>query len=320
MDSPEELRALIERLAMEAGFARCATLALADLPPERAFADWLARGWAGQMSYLHRHRDVRLAPSSLVPGASGVICLAASYGAAPPGPIARYARGRDYHKVLKARCRKLMDALGDRLPGFAGRAFVDAGPVGERHLAAAAGLGWIGRNGCLHVPGLGSYVLLAEIFCNLALPTGGAMSAPCGSCQACRRACPTGALGGDGQVDARKCLSYLTIEHKGPVDGPLTERWGDRIFGCDACQEACPYNQPVLPGDEELTAEYWPARGAPGPLAGAGAREILRWTVEDWSAATAGSAIRRASLEQLQRNAALAGGALGGETGNSLKS
>ncbi|MCY2931117.1 MAG: tRNA epoxyqueuosine(34) reductase QueG [Planctomycetota bacterium] len=320
MDPREEHRALIERLAMEAGFARSATLALADLPPEQAFADWLVRGWEGEMNYLHRHRNLRLAPSSLVPGATGVICLAASYAAAPPAPIARYARGRDYHKVLKARCRRLMDCLRDRLPGFAGRAFVDAGPVGERHLAAAAGLGWIGRNGCLHVPGLGSYVLLAEIFCNLALPTGGPMPAPCGPCQACLIACPTGALAGSGQVDARRCLSYLTIEHKGPIDGPLAARWGDRIFGCDACQEACPHNQTVLPGDDELTSEYWLARGAPGPLAGAGAREIARWTLEDWSAATAGSAIRRASLEQLQRNAALAVGAMGQEMGNSLKS
>ena len=121
MDSREEHRALIERLALEAGFARSATLDLADVPPERAFSDWLERGWAGEMSYLHRHRAMRLAPSQLVPGATGVICLAASYAGGPPGPIARYARGRDYHKVLKARCRRLMDLLRVHRPEFAGR-------------------------------------------------------------------------------------------------------------------------------------------------------------------------------------------------------
>ncbi|MEI7835143.1 MAG: tRNA epoxyqueuosine(34) reductase QueG [Planctomycetota bacterium] len=308
MRTGEEYRALVEALASQAGFARAGTLALADLPPERAFADWLERGWAGEMSYLHRHLAMRMAPHQLVPGAQSVICLAAPCGGGPPGPIARYARGRDYHKVLKKRCRQLMDLLRDRLPDFAGRAFVDIGPVGERHLAAAAGLGWIGRNGCLYVPGLGSYVLLAEIFCNLPLPTPTPIPGQCGSCRACLQACPTGALQENGQIDARKCLSYLTIEHEGTIDPLLASRVGGRLFGCDACQDACPHNREIPPGDEELTGEYWQGRGVTGPLAGAGAREIAGWTWEEWSAATEGSAIRRASLEQLQRNVRLAAG------------
>jgi len=314
MDGAGDLTAAAKRLALEAGFARAAALSLAEAPPETGLADWVAAGYAGDMTYLQRHAPMRLAPQKLVEGAKSVICLAASYAPVEPGPgiIARYARGRDYHKVLKKRCRRLAELLRRIEPTFVGRAFVDIGPVGERHLAAAAGLGWIGRNGCLYVPGLGSYVLLAEVFCNLPLRTERPVASGCGDCQACMKACPTGAFVGPGRIDARKCVSYLTIEHKGQIDPALARQMGNRLFGCDACQEACPHNRTLLLGDEELTAEYWRGRGLAGPLGGAGPAEILTWTADDWSRATQGSAVRRASLEQLKRNAEIVVGKGGG--------
>jgi len=207
------------------------------------------------------------------------------------GLIARYAAGRDYHKTLTSRCRPLMDRLRQEMPGFDGRAFVDSGPVMERTWAVQAGLGWIGRNGCLTVPGLGSYVLLCEIFCNLDLLPDPPLPGGCDQCDRCVRACPTGALRADGLVDCRLCISCLTIEQEEAVEAALWPRMQDRLFGCDACQEACPHN---------------PARSAPAPVRDL--LEVLGWDDAQWDRATRGRALRRASLEMFLRNAAIACG------------
>jgi epoxyqueuosine reductase len=195
----------------------------------------------------------------------------------------------------------MMEAIRRIAPEFRGRAFVDSAPVAERSLAAAAGLGWIGRNGCLIVPGLGSYVVLAEIVCNLELVPDGPLESSCGDCDACVRACPTGACLGDSLVDARRCLSYLTIEHRGPVGREFWPLWGTRVFGCDACQEACPHNRDLPAGDAGLLDPAWPADET--KLAA-----ILGWTQADWDAATTGSVRRRATFEMFLRNAVLAAG------------
>ena len=244
------------------------------------------------------------------------------------GRIARFAGGRDYHKVLKRACIRLMDAIRSWHVGFEGRAFVDSGPVMERSLAAMAGLGWIGRNGCLIVPGLGSYVLLCEIVCNLPLHADSPMEGSCGRCGQCVKSCPTGALLDDGTVDANRCISCLTIEHRGEIAPEHWPRMGTRVFGCDACQEACPHNQSSAVGAVRLRTAHGifavpEGTSEPGfrgqvlrdestlaaknphtlPLA-----QVLRWEPGDWDAATQGLSLRRADWAMFLRNAAIAAG------------
>jgi len=302
--SPDELTAAVCQLAIECGFVRAAVASAGELGGCEKFDDWLARGWHGDMDYMAANVEKRKRPSLLVPGAASVLVLAVSYApggddSAPsePGYIARFARGRDYHKVLKRRCITLMDRLRQIAPDFDGRAFVDTAPVMERSLAAASGLGWIGRNGCLIAGELGSYVLLCEIISNLPLTPGRAVESACGDCDACIRACPTGALGQDGLVDSTKCLSYLTIEHRGAVAEELLKS-NRGLYGCDLCQEACPHNRDIPAGDPELTT--WS-----GPEIELDA--VASWTLDDWDQATRGRAIRRAKYEMFLRNAAAAG-------------
>ena len=304
----DEITAAVKKLAMEAGFARVGIASVdADLHAEQ-FRKWLARGYHADMAYMKRNVANRLAPALLVDGARSVICLAVACGGgdarAGDAFVARYARGRNYHKVLKKRCRHLMDQIRGIAPEFAGRAFVDSGPVAERALAAAAGLGWIGRNGCLVAPGLGSYILLCEIICNLALAPDGPIASQCTDCNACVSACPTGAIVEDGLVDSRRCISYLTIENRGEIAPDLRPLMGTRVFGCDTCQEVCPHNRDLPAGDSELAA-------AGPPLGGAGIADILTWRAEDWDRATRGSAARRATYEMLLRNARIAAANLG---------
>ena len=303
MSSPQISIDTIKALAVEAGFARVGVAAAdADLKAE-PFAAWLAAGRHGQMAYLARDDEKRHRPTVLVEGARSVICLAVGYAPAEEltgdAFIARYARGRDYHKVLKKRAHALMDRLRELAPSFDGRAFVDAGPIAERSGAAAAGVGWVGRNGCLIAPGLGSYVVLCEIVCNLSLAADAPIKPQCGDCTACVEACPTGALLGDGTMDARRCRSYLTIEHRGEIDGGLAGQMGACVFGCDICQEVCPHNKDVRPGDPELSEPR-------DVLRALSIQRVLDWTEADWDAATRGSAMRRATLEMLGRNARLA--------------
>lgn len=306
MTRTDELADRIRALALEAGFACVGVAPATEAPHGERLDQWLARGWHAGMGYMARNVEKRKRPDLLVPGARSVICLAAAYAPREEDTggqyfIARYARARDYHKVLKKRCRRLMDRIREIAPEFAGRAFVDSAPVAERSLAAAAGLGWIGLNGCLIVPGLGSYVVLCEIVCNLPLVPGGPIAPQCGDCDACTAACPTGALGDEGLVDCRKCISYLTIEHRGEIEPQYREKIGNRLFGCDTCQEVCPHNRGVPPGDAELTSKG-------KPLDGAGLVEILAWREDQWDAATGGSPLRRADYEALLRNARIVAG------------
>jgi epoxyqueuosine reductase len=325
MTAPADITASVKSLAMAQGFARVGITSAGDVADGPRFTEWLRLGRHASMSYLARNVELRLRPDRLVPGARSVICLAAEYPSAGAeggaggggGLVARYARGRDYHKVLKRRCHGLIDSIRRIEPAFGGKAFVDSGPVLERSLAAAAGVGWIGRNCCLVAPGMGSYLLLCEIVCNLPLrPDGPLAEGGCTGCDACVRACPTGALTGDG-LDARRCVSYLTVEHRGAIDPALWAGMGRRLVGCDACQEACPHNRPTPTGGADLRAEHVELPGTvrrePVPFfQAAGLADILRWTAEDWDLATRGSAARRVRFDDMIRNAVIAAGNSGG--------
>ncbi len=300
---PEDLSIeQLTRLAQQVGFSRLAVTSADPVSDEHArrLSQWLADGMHGRMDYLARNVDLRLDPAKLMDGARSVICLAAGYAARPasesPGyQVARYARGRDYHKRLKKRCHALMDALREIRPEFAGRALVDTAPLLERALAERAGLGVIGRNRCLIAPGQGSWVLLAEIVCNLRLPAGQPAGNGCDACGGCIASCPTGALRSDGRLDARLCISYLT-KNASTVPPALRGAMGDRLFGCDSCQAVCPHNQQLPPGDEELAPD------AP-PLSGATLGDILGWSEDDWDRATRGTTLREGSWHTLRRAA-----------------
>lgn len=313
MVQSQSLVSTVKALARQAGFARVGIAPAGPLPYDRQLRDWLDRGYHASMAYMAANVDKRHHAALLMEGenARSVICLAVACAprhsaGSPPAHeeeektfVARYARGRDYHRLLKRRCGELMDRIRRIEPGFAGRALVDTAPLSERSYAAAAGIGWIGRNGMLVAESLGSYVLLCEIVCNLALPADGPLPNRCDDCRACIRACPTGALGEDGLLDARRCISYLTIEHRGEIAPRLRSRMGGRVFGCDACQEACPHNLRVAGGDAELLADG-------EPLGGANLATIAAWTPRQWDRATRGSSTRRATCEMFRRNAAIA--------------
>ena len=320
MPGSKHLAQEIRTLALEEGFARVGIASAGPVRGREMFDEWLLSGGHADMSYLARNVSKRFCPSLLVEGAQSVICLAIGYcptmdrvqgSPSQSMPfVARYARGRDYHDLLRERCKSLIGRIRTLAPQLRARAFVDSAPLAERSLAAMSGVGWIGRNGCLIVPGLGSYVFLAEIVCNLKLPADGAIEPGCGTCDACCRACPTGACVGNSLIDARKCLSYLTIEHHGPIDRSYRPLLGSRIFGCDTCQEVCPYNQKIPAGDADLLSlpEMPPGRPAihQTPLA-----EILTYGYEDWDSGTSGSAMRRVGHGKLIENAVIAAGCSG---------
>ncbi|RLB37914.1 MAG: tRNA epoxyqueuosine(34) reductase QueG [Deltaproteobacteria bacterium] len=233
------------------GFARVGVAPAGRPPYLEAFQEWIAEGRHGGMSWIERHRALRADPGTLLPGCRAVITLAFPYSSKKPATpdgftMARYTRPRDpdYHRTLRDLCRDLAREVVLRYPGSRCRVCVDSAPVLERSFAWAAGIGFWGKNNMLIIPDLGSYFFLAEILTTapLEFPRAQPMESLCGSCTRCLDACPTGALGSDHRFDARRCLSYLTIEHKGPLPLGTGDRMGDCFLGCDACQEVCPFN------------------------------------------------------------------------------
>jgi epoxyqueuosine reductase len=264
------------------------------------------------MRYLAEHLPQRLDPAQLVPGARSVICVADRYHdgrpdpeapAAPRGRIARYARGDDYHAVIRKRLHRLADELARDHPGEAFRACVDTAPVPERELAQRAGLGAAGKHTLLIEPGVGSYLLLGEIVTTLALePSAPCAEDPCGTCTRCIDACPTGAIS-PWSVDATRCISYLTIEHRSAVDERYHAAIGDWIFGCDVCQEVCPHNQPTRRSRAApVHPAYAPRRDGFDLL------EVLGWDEDARRGAFLKSALKRAKLAMMKRNALVAAG------------
>ncbi len=304
----DELTATVKELAQQLGFVRTAIAPVGEIRSAERFRRWLASGYNADMTFLEENLEKRLCPAQLVENAQSVICLAASYAPANDSKpaeneafIARYARGRNYHKFLKIRAHKLCDILGETTAGFQGRAFVDTAPVAERALAAEAGLGWTGRSGALIVPGFGSYVVLAEIVCNLPLRPGKPLTGVgCGDCSACIAACPTRAIVSDGTVDSRRCLSYHTIENRGKIPQEFWPKLGNRTFGCESCMSICPHNRPSIIGEDELSS--------PEDYKHPSLAELLSWTEENWDQATRGKASRRATFAMYLRNAAIAAG------------
>ena len=296
--------------ALEAGFDLVGITDTAPLTAEQCgfFNDWLGLGFAGQMGYMGRNVRQRLNPATLLEDARSVICLGLNYRppeipneplrqAIPMGRVANYARYEDYHLFIK----KLLHRLTDFISSVAGsdfrfRVFVDSAPVAERALAARAGLGFIGRNHILISPKFGPQVFLAEIITNLKLQTDVPIKADCYNCERCITACPTGALRADGQFDANKCISYLTIEHKGQIPADLAEKIGDRLFGCDECVLACPYCE-KSPECANKQFKFYPDR------AKLKLNEILAMDEQSFTSGFADSCFKRPGLELLKRNA-----------------
>ena len=274
---------------------------------------WLKNGFQGEMGYLARNLEKRLAPDLLHPGTIRIISARMDYLKTDTQPlevlaepalgyISRYALGRDYHKTLRQRLAKLgrqvSEAARDMDHNF--RAFTDSAPVLEKALAEKSGLGWIGKHTLVLNREAGSWFFLGEIFTNLPLPVDEPSSTDhCGNCRACITVCPTNAIIAPRQLDARRCISYLTIEHKGAIPAELRSAMGNRIYGCDDCQLYCPWNRDV---DNAAEPDFEPR----GQLAGADLLTLFAWTEEEFLHNTEGSAIRRISYEQWQRNIAVA--------------
>jgi len=307
------LEARIKAQAFGLGFDLVGICALGPAETARAFDDWVEHGYAGTMDYLARGRDKRRDSRLPVPGAISAIVVAMSYGGREPsGPVARYARGDDYHDVMLDRLRSLHRWLDKELgEPTAGKAYVDTGPLLERDLARRAGLGWFGKNTNLINPSLGSFFFLGALLLDVELvPDAPFEPDRCGTCTRCLDACPTDAFVAPRVLDATRCISYLTIELKGAIPEALREPIGDRIYGCDVCQDVCPWNvrfTTALPDESPYAARE--ALG--GKDARTLATELLSMSREDFTPAFKGSPMKRAKLRGLERNAAVVLGNIG---------
>ena len=314
--NPRRLARDIKAWAQVLGFQQ-AGIADTDLAAaEAALRRWLAQGRHGEMAYMEKHGNRRSRPAELVPGTLRVISARMDYlpadsaeaKAALANPrrafISRYALGRDYHKVMRSRLKKLARRIEQAVAGFHYRVFADSAPVLEKPLARKAGLGWIGKHTNLIHDKAGSWFFLGEIYTDLPLPVDPPYTADhCGSCRACMDVCPTGAIVAPYELDARRCISYLTIELRGPIPEPYRKLIGNRIYGCDDCQLFCPWNRFARVAAEP---DYRPRH----LLDAATLRECFRWNEQEFLRKTEGSAIRRVGHERWLRNTAVALGNL----------
>jgi epoxyqueuosine reductase len=273
-------------------------------------AGWLGMGWHGEMDYMARHDRLRARPSELVPGTLRVLSCRMDYLADLPGTvgeelqdpsaayIARYARGRDYHKVMRSRLQKLCDRIEAEVGPFGHRAFADSAPVMEVELAVRAGIGWRGKHTLLLDRAAGSWFFLGEIYCDLPLPVDAPAADHCGSCRRCIDVCPTQAIRAPYQLEAQRCISYLTIELQGSIPEEFRALIGNRVYGCDDCQLVCPWN-----GFAKISKEVdFQVRNG---LDRASLLELFAWTEEDFDRRMRGSPIRRIGYERWLRNLAV---------------
>jgi epoxyqueuosine reductase len=275
------------------------------------YQDWLSLGLHGELDYMQKHGSKRWQAEELVEGTLRVISLRMDYFTAPNSPLAlldqgdkayisRYTLGRDYHKLIRSRLKKLIGFIKDEAKDYQFRAFVDSAPILERAFAQKAGLGWFGKNTMIINRKAGSWFFLGEIFTNLPLQLDPPYDKEhCGSCKACLDICPTDAFRGPYILDSRRCISYLTIELKGRIPIELRNKIGNRIFGCDDCQLACPWNKFSKPSNEQ---DFSPRH----QLDDAGLVELFSWSEDTFLSKTEGSAIRRAGYESWLRNIAVA--------------
>ncbi len=313
----EDYRALADRIkawGRELGFA-AVRIAAPELPgAEAGLMAWLDSGCHGEMDYMAAHGLKRARPRELLPGTRAVIVARMDYRpavvdeAADPETnladgsrayISRYALGRDYHKLLRARLRKLADRMSSEVGPGGFRVFVDSAPVMEAELASRAGLGWRGKHTLLLARDAGSWFFLGELFTDVPLPPDDPVTEHCGTCRACIDACPTGAITAPHRLDARRCISYLTIELKGAIPEEFRPLIGNRIYGCDDCQLRCPWNRDAPPTNE---ADFAPRHR----LDNATLVDLFAWSKSDFAARLAGSAIHRIGHERWLRNIAVA--------------
>ena len=316
MTTTDQLRGIdssaVKRQAAALGFDLCGVAPAADHPQLAFFRRWLDSGYAGEMQYLHRSAHRRADVRNVVPTARSVIVLGTIYNADRPystessdpgtAAIARYAWGDDYHAVIERRMARLLSWLrAEAGDAFDARAYVDTGPVQERVYAQHAGLGWIGKNTCLINEDRGSWLFLSEIICSLPLTPDVPALDQCGTCTLCLEACPTVAIVEPHVLDSRRCLSYLTIEVKGPIPADQRESVGRHAYGCDICQEVCPWNLTPTVGVSGDAA--WQPR--PG-LDAAGLLGLWRMSDDELRALLKGSAMKRAGVRRFRRNLAVA--------------
>jgi epoxyqueuosine reductase len=312
--NPAGLKDNIRRWGAELGFDTIGFSGIRMDDAERNLADWLAAGCHGEMNYMAAHvtgmGNKRALPTELVPGTRSIITARMNYRPASADSaaaladgerafISRYALGRDYHKLLRTRLQQLAERITAEIGSFAYRVFTDSAPVMEVGLGQNSGLGWRGKHTLLLERDAGSYFFLGEIFTDLALPADAPVTDHCGTCTACLDACPTRAIVAPYKLDARLCISYLTIELKGSIPEPLRPLLGNRIYGCDDCQLACPWNR-AAPLTRE--SDFAPRHG----LDRATLVELFAWEEKDFNERLAGSAIRRIGFERWLRNIAVA--------------
>jgi epoxyqueuosine reductase len=309
MDAPLT-RADLAAMAQAEGFADIGVAGVDLTEDERHLGAWLAAGMHGEMGYMARHGTRRSRPQELVPGTLRVVSARMEYWPgeaadaagvlADPGLgyVSRYALGRDYHKVLRAALARLAQAVAARMP-HQYRVFVDSAPVLEKALARNAGLGWIGKHTNLIVKDAGSWFFIGEIFTDLPLPVDQPATAHCGTCTACMPACPTNAIVGPQQLDARRCISYLTIELRGSIPEELRPAIGNRIYGCDDCQLVCPWNKFARAAAHP---DFRVRNGLDAPRLTA----LAAWTRADFERRFEGSAVRRIGYDAFMRNVMVA--------------
>jgi len=301
--------ALAERIKRWGGELGFQAVGIADTDlnaAENRLGEWLGKGWHGEMDYMARHGALRARPAELVPGTVRVISCRMDYGSAPGGDedeplrarISRYARGRDYHKVVRARLQKLCDRIEAHAGPFGHRVFADSAPVMEVELAQKTGIGWRGKHTLLLSREAGSWFFLGEVYTDLPLPPDAPAGEHCGSCTKCIDICPTRAIRGPYQLDARRCISYLTIELKGSIPEDLRPLIGNRVYGCDDCQDVCPWNSFARPGAE-------PDFAVRNGLDRASLVELFAWGEQEFDERMAGSPIRRIGYERWLRNLAV---------------
>ena len=318
-----QLVSRIQAWGLELGFSQIGVAGIDLGSAEPGLLAWLEAGFHGQMAYMAAHGLKRARPAELVPGCVSVVTARMDYlprGSEPdwqarelaglerPGEavVSIYARGRDYHKLLRQRLQKLGERVQAEVGPLGCRAFTDSAPVLEAELAVRSGQGWRGKHTLVLDRAGGSMFFLGELFLDLALPPTPAVAGHCGSCQACVAICPTQAIVAPYRLDARRCISYLTIEHAGPIPVELRPLMGNRIYGCDDCQLACPWNKFAV---RSGLADFDPRAG----LQGAGLVELFSWSEAEFLQRTQGSAIRRIGHERWLRNLAVA-------LGNALRS
>jgi len=311
---PIDLHAAKLELAARAravGFTKLGVASI-DIPEdEQHLLRWLDEGFHGEMEYMRRHGTLRSRPADLVPGTVRVISVRMDYwpsgardagdvlGDRALGYVSRYALGRDYHKIMRRALAQLAEGLAGQIGPFGYRVCVDSAPVLEKALARNGGLGWIGKHTNLLARDAGSWFFLGEILTDLPLPLDAAASAHCGSCQACIPACPTGAIVAPYRLDARRCISYLTIEHHSAIPVELRPALGNRIYGCDDCQLVCPWNKFARTATHP---DFKVRHGLDAPRLA----ELFGWTAAEFDARMRGSAIYRIGYERWSRNIAVA--------------